>query len=108
MAYSKDIRRLVVAYVRKGGSKTEAVRRFGVSRGRVYEWLKLGDSLSTGKKPGPKKNRKIDAPALTRLIEQKPDSLQKEIAQHFGVHESSISHAFKRMGISRKKNVGIY
>ena len=108
MAYSKDMRRLVVSYVRKGGSKTEAVRRFGVSRGRVYEWLKLDESFSTGKKSGPKKNRKIDASTLTRIIKEKPDSLQKEIAQHFGVHESSISHAFKRMGISRKKNVGIY
>ena len=36
MSYSIDLRQRVVDFVRQGGSKSEAARLFGVSRGRVY------------------------------------------------------------------------
>jgi len=93
MSYSKDVRRLVVSYVRGGGSKAEAARIYGVSRGRVFAWLKLGKSLSTGKKPGPRKNRKVDATLLARAIEERPDAQLKELSVLFGVHYSTISYA---------------
>jgi transposase len=107
MSYSKDIRRLVVSYVRGGGSKAEAARRFGVSRGRVYKWLRLGEQLATGLKPGPKKNRKLDAVALQAALAARPDARLKELGRQFGVHESTVSYALKRLRVSHKKNVAV-
>ena len=43
MSYSVDLRKRVVSYVESGGSKSEAARRFEVSRKTVYNWLALDD-----------------------------------------------------------------
>jgi transposase-like protein len=107
MSYSKDVRQLVMRYVEGGGSKAEAARIYGISRGRVYVWLKLGDKLETGKKPGPKEGRKLDGLALQRAIAERPDARLKELGRQFGVHESTISYALKRLRVSHKKNVAI-
>jgi transposase len=107
MSYSKDIRQLVVSYVVSGGSKAEAARRFGVSRGRVYSWLGLGKTLSTGLKPGPKKNSKLNEAALQAAIAARPDVRLKELGRQFGVHESTVSYALKRLRVSHKKNVAV-
>jgi transposase len=107
MSYSADVRRLVVSYVAGGGSKSEAARRFGVSRGRVYAWLALGDTLQTGLKPGPKRNRKVNEAALLAAIQKRPDAQLRELGQQFGVHYSTIHYALKRAKLSRKKNRGV-
>ena len=39
MSYSLDLRERVVAFVREGGGKAGAARRFSVSRKTVYNWL---------------------------------------------------------------------
>lgn len=107
MSYSKDLRRQVIRYLEKGGSKAEAARIFGVSRGRVFAWLKLGPTLSTGKRPGPVKGRKVDGDALRGVIARRDDLTLKEMAQMFDVDPSTISYALKRLKISRKKNDGL-
>ena len=43
MSYSVDLRKRVVNYIESGGSKSEAARRFEVSRKTVYNWLALDD-----------------------------------------------------------------
>ena len=103
MSYSKDLRERVIAFVRSGGSKAEAARRFKVCRNRVYVWLSL-DNLEP-KKPGPKKNHKVDPTALIDKITNNPDAQLKEIAEVFGVHYSTIHYALKRLKYSRKKNL---
>lgn len=108
MSYSEDIRHLVVTFVRAGGSKAEAARRFQVSRGRVYAWLALPPEDLSGQKPGPKGASKVDMAALAASIAAHPDRQQKEFAKDFGVHESTIHHARKRLKISRKKNVDVH
>lgn len=104
MAYSKDLRERVIAFVRSGGSKAEAARRFKVCRNRVYTWLSLGDTLEP-KKPGPKKNHKVDPIALMNSLKSNPDAQLKELGGIFGVHYSTIHYALKRMKYSRKKNL---
>jgi putative transposase len=108
MSYGKEVRRLVVSYVAGGGSKAEAARRFGVSRGRVYAWLGLGKELSTGRKPGPKRSRKVDEEALLKAVSERSDTRLSELARLFDVHESTISYALKRLKVSRKKNVVVH
>ncbi|MCL2075047.1 MAG: IS630 transposase-related protein [Betaproteobacteria bacterium] len=102
MAYSKDLRRLVLDFVAKGGGKAEAARRFGVTRSRVHVWLKQPPDYKPGK-PGPKQSRKYDQEALRAEVEANPNALLRELAVSRGVSINSISCALKRMGIVRKK-----
>lgn len=106
MRCSKDIRRRVVAFVRGGGSKAEAARRFQVSRGSVYNWTGADDALSW-KKPGPKNPRKLDWEELRRHVEQHDDKTQGERARHFGVSRFCIWNALQKMELTRKKNDGV-
>ena len=59
MSYSSDFRKCVLDFVDNGGSKAEASRRFGISRGIIYEWLDAEAPL-TSKKPGPQGPRTLD------------------------------------------------
>src|SRR5512144_1497645 len=102
MRCSKDIRWRVVAFVRGGRSKVEAARRFQVSRGSVYNWMKAPDALSY-RKPGPQKGRTLDWEALRHHVEQHPDLTQKERARYFGVSRHCIWNALWKMGLRRKK-----
>lgn len=106
MRCSTDLRKRVIEFVRDGGSKAEAARRFEVSRASVYNWLKSSDGLSY-KRPGPRGPRRLDWEALRRQVEQYPDRTQKERAHHFGVSRHCIWHALQRMKLSRKKNDGL-
>ena len=108
MGYGIDLRRQVMRFINKGGSKVEAAILFGVARSRIYEWLKLDKSLSSGKKPGPKKATRIDEAALLSALKENPDALLRELAVRFKVDPSSIYYALKRLRVSRKKNVGLH
>ena len=103
MSYSIDLRQRVVNFVRQGGSKAEAARRFQVSPGRVYAWLSLPPEQLAAKKPGPKGPHKLNLQELDEAIRANPEVLQKELAKQFGVRDSTIHYARKRLKISRKK-----
>lgn len=104
MSYSVDLRKRVVNYVESGGSKSEAARRFAVSRKTVYNWLAL-DDLSP--KPHPRHTRKVDKLALKRHVQEFPDAMLSERAQLFGVATSTICYHLKLMKFSRKKNIKV-
>ena len=102
MSYSSDFRKCVLAFVHNGGSKAEASRRFGISRGIIYEWLDAEDPL-TSKKPGPQGPRSLDYQALKQHVADFPDATQQERAAHFGVSKHGIWYALKKLNITRKK-----
>ncbi len=110
MTYSIDLRKRVVEFVIDGGSKAEASRRYKVSLWCVNDWCKREDLT-----PQPQKGRKrkLDWSALSRHIQEYPDALLRERAQHFGVHTNAIWYANRQMKLTRKKklsdtvNVGI-
>jgi transposase len=104
MTYSLDLRERVVAFCRKGGSKTEAALRFGVHRQTVYSWL--GAASLEPKKHGRRK-RKLDWLALQRDIDEYPDKTLKERADAFGVAVNAIWYAAHEMKNSNKKNLQI-
>jgi transposase len=99
-----DLRERVVAFVREGGSKAEAERRFKVSRKTIYNWL--GCSTLQPKKHGRRK-RKLDWQKLKQHVAQYPDALLRERAAAFGVRISSIEYALAEMEISHKKNAAL-
>ncbi|MDH4343463.1 MAG: transposase, partial [Nitrospira sp.] len=64
---SVDLRQRVVGFVRSGGSKAEAARRFKVDEASVYRGLKPGGVAY--KHPGPRGSRKVDWEQLRRHVE---------------------------------------
>ena len=84
----------------EGGSKREAARLFKVHPDTIYEWLKRGEDLSP--RPAMTRKRKLDKAALRRDVKERPDALLKERAAKYGVHESSMSRALRKLKIVKK------
>lgn len=101
MTYSIDLRKRVVDFVKDGGSKAEASRRYQVSLWCVNDWSKRQDLKPKTQK---RRQRKLDWKALSRHIEEYPDALLRERAQHFNVHINAIWYASRQMKLTRKKN----
>jgi transposase len=114
-AYSEDLRKKIVEALRRGTTKSEAARTFGVSRSSVKRYAKLaqeGRSLAQKKRPGSKPKigrsagRLLEAdlerrPAAT--LSQRREFLEK--AAGIRVSESTVSRMLKRLGFSRKKGL---
>jgi transposase len=96
----------VIDFVRGGGSKAEAARRFQIGRASVYRWLSQGDALSYNR-PGPRRSHKLDWQALRVHVEENDDLTYKERARHFGVSYYCVWYAMNKMGLTRKKNDGV-
>lgn len=100
MKYSYDLRRKVVEFVENGGSKTEASRRFSVSRRTITYWFARESLRST---PVLSRHRKIDKNKLIQFVNKNPSAKLCDYAEHFGVSINSIWTVFQKLGI-RKKN----
>lgn len=104
MSYSLDLRRRVVEFVKSGGSKAEAHRRFKISLWCVFDWCKRDDLIP---KLPPGRPRKLDWEALKKDFINNPDKLLRERAKEFGVHINAIWHASQVMNITYKKNTEV-
>ena len=78
----------------------KVAERFCVGVASVMRWSKNPKPLKNRNKPA----TKIDMEALKKDIETNPDSYQYERAQRFGVTQTGIWHAFKRLKVTYKKN----
>lgn len=105
MRCSVDLRQRVVDFVRNGGSKAEAARRFKVGEASVYRWLKPGGVAY--KRPGPQGPRKLDWEALRRHVAAHPDQTQAERARHFQVSRHCIWNALHKLAVTHKKKAGL-
>lgn len=105
MRCSLDLRQRVVDFVRSGGSKAEAARRFEVGEASVYRWLKPGGL--TYQRPGPRRPHKLDWEALRRHVEAYPDRTQAERARHFHVSRHGIWNALQKLAVTHKKKDGL-
>jgi transposase len=114
-AYSMDLRTKIVESVKKGVSKTETARRFGVDRATVKRYCKRLDercTLQPGKAPG--KAPKLDEKARKFLLEdlqQRPWATHSQRAEFLlavcgvRVSETTICRTIKRLLHSRKKDL---
>ena len=102
MRYSTDLRQRVLDFIKAGGSKAEASRRFSITRVTIDRWLKAKDPFAY-QKPGPRGPRSIDYDALKQQIEAFPDHTLKERADYFGVSGFCIQYSLKRIGYTYKK-----
>jgi transposase len=112
--YSEDLRKKIIEALRRGTSKSEAARTFGVSRSSVKRYAKLveeGRSLAPKKRPGSKP--KMDERARRLLeadLEERPAATLSERREFLrrvadlSVSESTVSRMLRRLGWSRKKD----
>ncbi len=112
-AYSEDLRKKIVQALRRGNTKSEAARTFGVSRSSVKRYAKLaeeGRPLALKKRPG--SEPKMDEAAKKLLeadVEERPCATLSERCEYLGrvarvsVSESTVSRMLRRLGWSRKK-----
>ena len=103
MRCSIDLRKRVLDFINSGASKSEAARRFKVSRSSIYTWLQSQDAF-TYRRPGPSKPRKLALQALSAHVQAHPDKTHAERAAHFGVSRHCIGYNLHKLKISRKKN----
>lgn len=101
MSYSIDLRKKVIGYIEKGGSRVEASRNFGVSRKTIYHWFHRENLSPT---PAKTRRRKLDKLALAKHVRNHPDALLRERAAHFGVHINAIWVALGKMEITKKND----
>jgi transposase len=113
-AYSEDLRKKIVEALRRGATKSETARSFGVSRSSVKRYDKLakqGRSLAPKKRPGSKP--KMDETARRLLegdLEERPAATLSERREFLrrvaglSVSESTVSRMLRGLGWSRKKD----
>src|SRR5215210_8897321 len=115
-AYSLDLREKIVESVKKGVSKSETARRFGVHRATVKRYCKQLDehgTLQPRKAPG--KRPKLDKKATKLLLEdleERPWATHSQRAEFLfalsgvRVSEATVCRAVGRLRRSRKKTRG--
>jgi transposase len=113
-AYSEDLRSKIVEALRRGTTKSEAARAFGVSRSSVKRYARLveeGRPLAPRKRPGSKPKMDESARRLLEAdVERRPAatlSERREFLERVAglrVSESTVSRMLRRLlGWSRKK-----
>lgn len=101
MAYSLDFRQRVFKIKKKEGlTFQELSDRFEIPIRTLFRWQKRMEPKVKRDKPA----TKVDMEALRKDVEDHPDRFQYERAKKFGVGQSTIFYALKRLGISNKKN----
>lgn len=101
MSYSLDFRKHVFKIREKDNlSLTALSKRFGISLRSLSRWKNQIVPKQGRNKPA----TKLNMDALKIYVEQHSDSYQSELAEVFGVSQSCIHYALKRLNISYKKN----
>jgi len=95
----------VMEYIEAGHSQREARDTFHISLAAVNRWSQRYQS--TGKVEDKKPCRtfkKLDPEKLKAYVQEHPDAYLQEIGDAFGCSDTAVLKAFKRLGITRKKN----
>lgn len=101
MAYSLDFRRQVFKLKQKEElTFQELSDRFDIPIRTLFRWQKRIEPKVKRNKPA----TKVDMEALAKEVKEHPDLYQYERAKKFGVSQSTIFYALKRLKISYKKN----
>ena len=105
--YSDDLRRAALNYYDSEKiTQKQVCAIFGISLRAFSNWIRLRKQGDYSRRVKQKKKgaTKIDESKLREYIQQNPDAYNHEIGKHFGVHDTTIHYACKRLGITRKKS----
>lgn len=101
MSYSLDFRKQVFKIKLENHLTFEETgERFGVPARTLFRWQQSIEPQTKRNKPA----TKIDMAALLKDVEENPDDYQYERAKRFGVCQSTIFYALRRLSVSNKKN----
>ena len=110
MAYSMDLRRLVVAAAESGETIASVADRFSVVRATVRNWISRhrGGDLQPGT-PGPKGSVKLtadDEQLMREVVATQPGITAKQLMAMLSIEvvESTVCRALKRLGLSLKRS----
>ena len=104
MAYSKDLRERVIKYVQAGNPKKEAAKIFCVGEKTIRNWITLlEDTGSLEKRPLERTAPIFESKRLCEFMEENPNALLADIAEHFGGSITGAYYALEREKITLKK-----
>ena len=110
--YSPDFReRIVRSILEKKITPTQLYKILKISRNTIYLWLKkYTDTGSLERSPGSGKKPKIDdLEKFKKIVDENPDSTQKELGQLYGdVSQPIVCRAIKKIGYTYKKRMSAY
>ncbi len=105
MAYSRDLRERVIAYLNEGHTQEETRIIFKVGTTTIKSWLALlSETGSLEKRPLERSPRKFESEKLNTYIEENPDVLLKDVAAKFKGSVTGAFYALNREKITLKKN----
>src|ERR1017187_3179342 len=90
-AYTLDLRERVVKFIKSGGSKAEAARRFEIGRRTVYRYLA---ALKVGT---------LAPQQLHAHVTKHPDATLKELQTVFRVSHHAVWVRLRQLGFTLKK-----
>ena len=104
MAYSIDLRSRVIDFIKQGNTQEKASVVFNVGTATITRWLTLiSETGSLEKRPLNRKAPKFDSEKLNAYVEENPDAILKDVAEHFGGSTTGAFHALEREKITLKK-----
>lgn len=104
MAYSLDFRKQCLRLLKEGNSYSKVSHLLKVSRKTLKEWQEReekGDLAANY--PKRRGAYTIDEEKLVMHLNENPDAYLYELAELLDASVQGVSHALKRLGISRKK-----
>lgn len=103
-AYSVDLRKRVLDYLKRNNDKKTASELFEVGIATVYRWVRQQKEKGHVE-PHHREYvyKKLDYNLLAEYVKEHSDAFLLEIAQHFSVTEQAIFYALKKLKITRKK-----
>ena len=106
MAYSVDLREIVMEYIMRGNSLRKAREIFKVSLNTIQGWKRLKNETGSLQKRSKKAVCRVYNPEkLENYIKDNPRAYLKEIANEFGGTVLGARAALKRMKIRLKKGL---
>jgi len=104
MAYSVDLRKRVIEYLREGHTQEETSAIFKVGTTTIKEWLALlSETGSLEKRPLKRVASKFESEKLNAYVEENPNALLKDIAEYFGGSTTGAFYALEREKLTYKK-----
>jgi transposase len=104
MAYSVDLRNRVIDFIDKGNTQEEASFIFNVGTSTITRWKALlSETGSLEKRPLNRVAPKFESEKLNAYIEENPDALLKDVADHFEGSITGAFYALEREKITLKK-----
>ena len=104
MAYSRDLRERVLAYLEQGHTQESAVGIFKVSRTAIVRWVRqYRETGSLDRKPLNRKPKKLDPQELIAYVTNHPEAYLREIGAVFGCSGEAVRRALLKVKITLKK-----